>query len=228
MVDSPCKTDPGRIHSDTEEIEKKGGVMSTDTSVFAWLFMLSAVVTTMIGLLLWRHVLTEENIYTVTSFDIRAEQGTSSDCARHQCVTDQCSCISPHGIETSCVLACVEYKDKYRAVGTCRLISTLYNTTLASTQTTEYLYETPECALSHQFPPNIMTSGGCFSVRTSAVECGHCAIDELQRGMLMTESFQDKRHRLIVSTAVFGSISTVFLVVVLSIVSVQYTKSRSM
>ena len=201
--------------------------MTVDTSVFVWLFILSAAVTSMIGSLLWIHTGKQKSLYTVSGFDVRVEQGDSSDCVRHRCQTEGCSCSITGILQETCVLVCTEHKRKYRAVGTCRLVNTLNQTAMASVHTTNYMFETPGLALSHRFSRDSIGHGEYFIVQGAGVVHGFCDPADMIRCSSTTESFQEKRHRLIVTTVVFGCISLALLCVGMTLVIRQYRRGRS-
>jgi hypothetical protein len=195
--------------------------MPTDKSVFVWLFFLSLVVTTLVGLVLYGHLGSERNLYTIVGFETHAEQGASRDCTKHQCLNDHCSCTSSTARET-CILSCTAYTMKYRAVGICRLMNTRDQTSLTVRHETNYIYALPEQALSHQFSSESIGPGEYFLLHPKAVTMGYCVQSDLTRATTTTESFQEKRHRLRVSTLVFGGISTVLFFVVVILSARQY------
>lgn len=195
--------------------------MPTDKSVFVWLFFLSLIVTTLVGLILHEHLGSERNLYTVVGFETHAERGASRDCTNYRCLNDHCSC-TPSTARETCLLSCMAYTMKYRAVGLCRLLNTKDQTPLAVRHETNYIYTTPEQALSHQFSHESIGYGEYFLARSKTVTMGYCVQADLTRATAITESFQEKRYRLRVSTLVFGSVSTILFFVVAILSARQY------
>lgn len=61
-----------------------------------------------------------------------------------------------------------------------------------------------------------------FLIHSKTTTMGYCVQSDLTRATTTTESLQEKRHRLRVSTLVFGSVSTVLFFVVMILSARQY------
>jgi hypothetical protein len=191
--------------------------MNDDTRVVLWLFFLSAIVTSMIGWLLYIHTTQERSLYIITGIKTYVDHGDSTDCEKYRYHN-----MDDHVMDTDTpligddderrALVCDTYTKKYRSTGIYRMLNTVDKSIRYVEEMTGYWYDTPELALSHVFSGDLTGTEEYFVIQT-VNDDGSTGPDVMNQAFASAVVFRSHRHRLVISTAVFGGISVVLLLI---------------